>query len=314
MIISIVTATFNRADLIRGLYNSLLDQHYNGIEWIVVDDGGTDRTDRVLADFACRAPFPIRFLRTENRGKGAAVNHGMDLATGDLVCIVDDDDAFLPGVLQKVAQDYASIAEDSSVAGLSYLTLDPQGRIWGRRFPRDRMLSDHYRCRVNGRVWGDKCEFTKGSLLRAKGIRYVTGRAPSGFGADAVFFFKVADSGQTLYINMPVLVKEYQADGISVNWRKKSLENPELSAQYYAAHLGPKIAPWIRLRYMVAYLAITHFAGKSIAPGALEAPWNRVFLCLAYLPGIWLGTRWKRYRGKGYPVSTRWLRGGLKAS
>jgi hypothetical protein len=129
-----------------------------------------------------------------------------------------------------------------------------------------------------------------------------------GFGGETVFFLAIAELGNTLYINTAALVKEYRADGLSVNWRKKALENPKLSSTYYAAHLSPKIRPWIRLRYMAAYVAIMRFAGWPIEKSALAAPWNRLFLYLAYLPGAWTGARWKHYKKKGYPTARYWLR------
>ncbi|MGB0065376.1 MAG: glycosyltransferase family 2 protein [Terracidiphilus sp.] len=314
MIISIITATYNRSGVLRNLFKSLVDQNYDDIEWIIVDDGGTDNTGQIVAEFERKANFGIGYLRTENQGKSAAVNVALDLVAGDMVAIIDDDDYFLPGVFHKVAADYTSIADDDTTAGLSYLTVDPEGRTWGKKFPMDRMISDHYKCRVNEHVWGDKCEFTKSKVLRENDIRYATGGMRFGFGGETVFFFKVADRGNTLYINMPVLVKEYRVDGLSVNWRRNSLENPQLSAEYYAAHLSPKIRPWIRLRYMVAYVAIMRFAGRPIEDHALAAPWNWVLFCLAYIPGAWTGIRWKRYKKKGYPISKHWLHAGKMTS
>ncbi len=68
-----------------------LDQHHPGAEVIVVDDGSTDDTARLVEQFAARDPR-VQLLRQErNRGKGAAVRRGMLAARGEHVLFMDAD-------------------------------------------------------------------------------------------------------------------------------------------------------------------------------------------------------------------------------
>jgi glycosyltransferase involved in cell wall biosynthesis len=307
MRISVITATYNRRELLSRVFESLVEQQYDSIEWIVVDDGGSDRTGELISAFQKSAKFVIRYMWQTNAGKARAVNRGMDTATGELVCVVDDDDYFLPDVFRHVAEDYAEIADRDKVAALSYLTVDPGARVWGSRFPEERMISDHYECRINGRVWGDKCEFTKTKVLRDGSLRYFEGETRGGIGGDALFFFAVAAHYDTYYVNRPVLVKDYQADGISVNWRNKALQNTQLTTQYYAGYLNGRIRPSIRLRYMVAYVAIARFAGRRVHFSDMQSVSNRMLFCLSYLPGTALGWRWKLYKGGAIPQTTKWM-------
>lgn len=308
MIISIVTATYNRCELLQVLYRSLLAQEYTALEWIIVDDGGSDNTPAVVDAMQREAAFPIRYMHQKNGGKQEAINQGLDLVTGDLVCVVDDDDYFLPRVLSTVAKDYETIAANQEIAGLSYLTVDADNHVWGKSFPHDRMVSDHYQCRINQRVWGDKLEFTKAAILKSHAIRYPFVKRPGGFGGDTVFFLFIANHGKTLYINFPVLVKEYRCDGLSVNWRRKALENPSLTASYYAAHLDKRVRLLIRLRYMVAYAAILAYAPDVVSDAPVREPGNRLLYAMACLPGKLLAMRWKKYSRAGMPLSSQWLK------
>jgi len=296
MIITVITATYNRRDLLRKMFESLVAQHYDEIEWIVVDDGCSDGTGDAVAQFQRNARFDVHYFRQENSGKNVAVNAGLQMATGDLLCIADDDDYFLPDMFATVARDFSTIANNEKVAGLSYLTTDPAGKVWGKSFPRDRMISDHFDCRINQRIWGDKFEFTKGRVLDGNGIRYPVTEMKRGFGADTVFFLRIAEKYQTCYVNTPVLVKVYREDGLSVNWRRKSLENPQLTAAYYAAHLNPRIRLSIRFRYTIACVAIAQYAGYKFVVPETHTFWNHVVLCVAYLPGVVIGSRWKGYK------------------
>lgn len=309
MKITIVTATFNRKDLLKRLYESLIAQKYEAIEWIVVDDGGTDNSEEAVREFQKDAAFEIRYVRKENGGKDGAVNVGLGIATGELVAVIDDDDSFVPNMFTQVASDYARIANDKNIAGLSYLTADAFGKVWGRTFPRDHMISNHFDCRINRKIWGDKCEFTKGSVLRGDHIRFLETKTKGGFGSDVMFLATIAEKYDTCYVNTPVLNKNYYETGIGVNWRKRGLQNPELAAAYYACYLHRRIRPFIRLRYMIAYLANAHYAGYPMTLPLYYAPWNRVFFYLAYLPGLFIGSRWKQYRrADSYPQARKWMR------
>lgn len=307
MKITILTATYNRCDLLHRLFQSLLAQRYENMEWIIIDDGGNDGSAESIQGFRSRARFDIRYVHQENEGKHHAINNGLDLITGDAFCIVDDDDYFLPDVFSRVAADFATIVDHENVASLSYLSEDPAGKLRGKRFPRDRMISDHFECRFNQGIAGDKCEFTKASAVTNDHIRFVVSPTKGGFGGDDLFFFQIAEKYQTCYINSTVLVKDYRDDGISVNWRRKALENPALSANYYAAHLNPRLSLAIRFKYMVAHAAIRTYSQQSIARPELDSIANRLLFCLSELPGRAIGFRWRRYKHGDHPLTRKYL-------
>jgi glycosyltransferase involved in cell wall biosynthesis len=90
--VSVVIPTYNRAALLPRAVDSALSAIEVGDEIIVVDDGSTDATAEVLAPYGDR----IRYIRTENRGAGAARNRGLREARQPLVAFLDSDDSWYP--------------------------------------------------------------------------------------------------------------------------------------------------------------------------------------------------------------------------
>jgi glycosyltransferase involved in cell wall biosynthesis len=101
--ISFVVPTFNRAETIAGAVGSILRQPYPDREVLVVDDGSTDDTLKVLRQFE-REPSVRLLALPENRGQNAARNAGISSSTGDVVTILDSDDEDLGADLTTIVE------------------------------------------------------------------------------------------------------------------------------------------------------------------------------------------------------------------
>ena len=96
--VSVVIATYNRANYLAETIDSVLSQSFQKFELIVVDDGSTDETRRVVAPYGSR----VRYLYQENRGPSAARNLGVRNASGRWISIQDSDDLCLPNHLETL--------------------------------------------------------------------------------------------------------------------------------------------------------------------------------------------------------------------
>ena len=100
MIFTVFTPTFNRAHTLHRVYTSLCSQTFTNFEWLVVDDGSEDGTEKLVMRWKKEAPFPVRYKKQKNSGKHMATNHGVSSARGELFVIADSDDEFLPNALK----------------------------------------------------------------------------------------------------------------------------------------------------------------------------------------------------------------------
>ncbi|WP_417620167.1 glycosyltransferase family 2 protein [Oceanihabitans sediminis] len=101
-LVSIIIPTFNRAHLIGETLDSVLAQTYQNWECIVVDDGSTDGTDEVMAEYMAKDTRFQYHHRPEDRlpGGNAARNYGFEVSKGEYINFLDSDDFFHPNKIE----------------------------------------------------------------------------------------------------------------------------------------------------------------------------------------------------------------------
>ena len=116
--ITVLTPSYNRGDLLKNLYQSLREQIFDDFEWIVVDDGSTDSTSEIITHFKEDKKIVIKYIKQSNGGKHTAINAGVKISTGELIIIVDSDDTLPKDSLLIINNQYLKIREDATVGGV----------------------------------------------------------------------------------------------------------------------------------------------------------------------------------------------------
>ena len=118
--LTILTATYNRADLLPDLYESLLRQNNKQFIWLVVDDGSIDNTFTLVDNWRNRDNgFEIRIIKQENKGKNMAINRGvLDIDT-PYTMIIDSDDYLTDDAVEFTLEAIDSISGLNDFAGIS---------------------------------------------------------------------------------------------------------------------------------------------------------------------------------------------------
>lgn len=114
--VSIVVPVHDAGPYLAECLGSLLAQTLAEVEVVCVDDGSTDGSDAVLADFAAR-DARVRVLTQANAGPGPARNAGLDAARGDIVMFCDADDLLVPDACEAVSEAFARDGCDVMVFG-----------------------------------------------------------------------------------------------------------------------------------------------------------------------------------------------------
>lgn len=95
--VSVIIPTYNRAEFLRHAIESVLAQTYQDFELLALDDGSTDQTAALAAEYGDR----LTYLFQDNRGVSSARNHGIRQAAGELIALLDSDDRWLPDKLTR---------------------------------------------------------------------------------------------------------------------------------------------------------------------------------------------------------------------
>ncbi len=122
MKVSIITVVRNNIETIKDAIDSVLNQTYKDIEYIVVDGASTDGTIEIIKSYEDKI---TKFLSEPDRGLYDAMNKGIKLATGDIVGILNSDDFYIDEfVIEKVIKVFEEKEVDSLFADLVYVKPD----------------------------------------------------------------------------------------------------------------------------------------------------------------------------------------------
>lgn len=140
--ISIIVPVYNVEPYLRGGLDSILAQSFKDFEAICINDGSTDKSAEILAEYAAK-DSRVKVITQQNQGLFGARNAAMDIATGKYICFVDSDDYLHPQALellynvitksnadmvfgdcQTTAETYHEIIPDWDIENINWFMLD----------------------------------------------------------------------------------------------------------------------------------------------------------------------------------------------
>jgi len=296
---TIFIPTYNRAYCLPRALQSVAESSCQDLEVVVIDDGSTDNTRAVVAEWQRRAPYPLRYVFQENAGKANAHNRGVAEAKGYFFLNLDSDDSLLPDALSNVLAEWAAVPEQqrAKLSGIAGLLLEEDGSISGTPYPRERVDSDYLEIHAIGHVHGDKREATRTSVLREfpypsfPGERHVR---------DNLIFRRMAHLYQTRFVNLPLVLGRREPDGITANIRRFRELNPQgmrlAFLEEITLHDAYLDAAQLH-RNTVRYVRYSLHSGVSLARQAREVkhPWHWVAALPAGI-GSWLADRLRAFK------------------
>lgn len=144
--VSIITPSLNQGEFIEDTIESVLNQTYPNVEYIVVDGGSTDSTVDILDRYRGR----FRLIQGQDRGQADAINIGLRASTGELVGWLNSDDVYERDCVEKIVARYLERPDASIYYGAIRL-INETGHFLG--FPKWRPLTYERLLKGLGAVW-----------------------------------------------------------------------------------------------------------------------------------------------------------------
>lgn len=232
--VTVFTATYNRAYILGQLYNSLKNQTDFDFEWLIVDDGSTDNTKELVDAWARETKeFKIIYHPVKHGGVCRAINAAAHLAHSEAFLWIGSDDHLTPDAIAFVQKHFTEIMFDSSFAGMCVLVRAyTDGRlISGSPTFKDYVDATRWECQKYG-LTGDVGFILKTSVLK----RFPS---PEFEGEDylspGVFLDALTHEGLKFrWFNHVAYLAEYLKDGITKNHSELYWRNPCGCAYYLA--------------------------------------------------------------------------------
>lgn len=288
MKISILTATYNRANLLIRLYTSILNNLDAGIdvEWLIMDDGSTDDTETFVNKIRKECVFDVKYLKQVNSGKMQAINNLMNYATGDLIIECDSDDCFTQDAFFRIKNAYEDSKYEEDIYAMCFLKYNQNGQNIGKEFSKEKTtMFDLYFKQLED---GEKALVFFTNIR--KQYKYNVEKNEK-FVTEASMYHDMDLNYKIKCYNIPILMCEYKEDGYSKNINKIFKKNPYGYLKYFKDILtkhdmvGVPISKRLYvIKHYILFLTLTK--QKSNILENIDGLLNKILIVLLYIPGV----------------------------
>ena len=233
MKLSILTATYNRGNYLLNIYESIINNLKDtkiDTEWIIIDDGSTDATLKLIKNFKKHDCLEIKYIYQNNAGKMQALNNGMNEITGDIVLDCDSDDFFEENAFRIIKKYVDLLLTNEEIYALCFLKKNINGQISGKVFKENFQITTMFDLYFKDNMNGEKILIFDSKIRKKykhnleKNERFIT---------EARMYHKMDDDYKILCINEPIEIGNYLEDGYTKNIVDTFNENPIGYYMYY---------------------------------------------------------------------------------
>lgn len=221
--LTIFTPAYNRAHTIDRTYQSLIRQTCKDFLWLIVDDGSTDGTKKLVEGWIRENKIPITYIYQENQGMHGAHNTAYKNITTELNTCIDSDDWMPHDAVEKIINAWKEHSHEK-YAGIIGLDQTADGKLIGTNFPENlKETTLHGFYEAGGQ--GDKKLVYRTDIIKQypeyplfKGERYV---------GLAYKYMLIDQDWKLITLNEPLVTVEYQLEGSSFSMYRQYWNNPK---------------------------------------------------------------------------------------
>ena len=232
-LITILTATYNRAHLLHDLYHSLQKQTLQAFEWMIIDDGSTDRTKELIQGWLVdNNTFNIQYHYIINGGKNRAINYGVKHIITPYTLIIDSDDYLTEDAIEFLSNRLIGLEKEENIAGIAGLRgIDENNPLNQVDFPKDKYIICNNLDRKQYHLEKDSNEVYRTSILLNH--PFVVWENEK-FSPEEIVWNQIALEGYSLHwYNKVTCIVRYQEGGLTKDSFNLIKKNPMGYAMMY---------------------------------------------------------------------------------
>ena len=242
--ISVIMLTYNREALVSRAIESILAQTYRDFEFLIVDNGSTDRSGRIAEEYAA-GDERIRVIHRERGNIGSGRNAGLDAAKGDYIAFIDDDDWAEPDFLEFLLALLEENGADVAICGAADKIFDEKKVMTAEEALIELMWRKKYNMAFP----------TK--LFRRELMEHLRFPADGDYDDIALMYRLLAEAETVAYHGLPKYTF-YRHEGNNSAWTTNhSLLTPETLEEYRRAYRARTV--WLSERFPASAAAFRYF-------------------------------------------------------
>ncbi len=119
-LVSVIIPVYNVAEYLREAIESVINQTYENLEIIIIDDGSEDGSQIICDEYSYDER--VKVIHQENHGLSAARNAGLKIMTGDLIAFLDSDDVYYHNMLSRLVEEMVNKEADIVICDFKWDT------------------------------------------------------------------------------------------------------------------------------------------------------------------------------------------------
>ncbi len=288
MKLSILTATYNRAELLKRLYKSISDNMIQKmeVEWLIMDDGSTDNTMQVINSFGDINGLYIKYYKQGNQGKMQAINNLMEFVTGELMIESDSDDYFVKDAFKNIYACSSELLNDDELYAMVFLRDDKHKNIQGKTFENTQKNTTMFDMYFKENMDGEKILVFKSSIRKLYRYKVEQGEK---FSTEARLFYEIEEKYKVKCYNIQLVSGDYTQEGYTKNINRIFMNNPVGFFKYFEEILSREMSKtrFNKRLYVIKHYILFHvISNKKINLKKVKNTSNKLLIIILYLPGI----------------------------
>jgi len=223
MYFSVITPSWNQGKFLRGCIGSVADQNDPDFEHLIFDNCSTDGTAEIVAGFP-----HVKFVSEPDRGQSHAVNKGLSLSCGEIICWLNSDDEYAPGAFEALREVFSDPAVRVVFGDVRQIGYDGRG---------EEVVRGRFEARLDFvRWWSSRIKLHQPAIFfrREAGMKFGPLREDLHYAMDYELWWRMSESIPFHYIPQVLAIQHRQPDSKTVSsWGKVYEERRRVFEPFY---------------------------------------------------------------------------------